>query len=101
MHCFLRNKVWGGYTLFLLLHAVMDQLHTFVAKRDMSQIRAFLGIFYSRLLAHKIPIHYHLGLVTVPIYVSLSRYSMLTGSFVHCNNHMHNLLIKYVHHSLL
>ena len=35
--------------LFLLLQAVMDQIRTFVAKRDMSRLRAFLGLFYSDL----------------------------------------------------
>jgi len=35
--------------LFLLLQAVMDQIRTFVAKWDMSRLRAFLGLVYSDL----------------------------------------------------
>ena len=37
------------HALFLPLQAVINQIRAFVAKQDMSRIRAFLGLFYSDL----------------------------------------------------
>ena len=41
--------MWKGLCAFLLLQAIIDKIRTFVAKRDMSRIRTFLGLFYSDL----------------------------------------------------